>query len=233
MRYALARVGRLVWLVALVAGACQPKGADGLASAQELTAALRQAGASVEAGEGTPLAGLGAEQADVLQVDGEPVYVYAYASTADAERMALTISPDGRSIAGDPLPGGRRVSAWSSGRVIVVYPGTDGGVILLLGGLLGDPLTVPTDSPQEPYPPAVTAALLAWAESLGIEPASVEVVGYRTAEWPDGCLGLPARGETCAAGAVAGWLVELRSGEHSAAAHTDELGLQVRLTPGG
>ncbi|MCJ7677988.1 MAG: hypothetical protein MUO35_09735 [Anaerolineales bacterium] len=233
MRDAIGKVGWLVWLLALVIGACQPKGDDGYPSAQALTAALRQAGASVEAGEGTPPAVLDAERAEVLQVDGEVVYVYAYASTADAERMASAIAPDGRSIGGVPLAGNEHVMAWSSARVVVVYPGTDGGLILLLGGLLGDPLTLPTDSPQEPYPPAVTAALLAWAGSLGIEPTSVEVVGYNTAEWPDACLGLPAPGETCAAVAVAGWVVELRSGQHSAAAHTDELGLQVRLAPGG
>jgi hypothetical protein len=231
MRDVIGRVGRLVWMLAFVTGACQPKGTAGFASSQALRTALRQAGASVEAVEGTPLAVLDAKQAGVLQVNGELVTVYTYASTADAERVASTIAPDGRSIAGARLPGDERMMAWSSGRVIVVYPGTDGGLILLLGGLLGDPLTVPTDSPQEPYPPAVTAALLAWAESLGINPSSVEVAGNSPAEGPDGCLGLPDQGETCTAAAVAGWVVELRSGERTATAHTDDLGLRVRLAP--
>ncbi len=86
-------------------------------------------------------------------------------------------------------------------------------MLLLLNGLLGDPLTAQPEGPEEPYPPAVAAAMVAWAESQDVDPADVEVVGYAAAEWLDGCLGLPAAGESCAPGTVRGWVVELRAGE--------------------
>jgi hypothetical protein len=61
----------------------------------------------------------------------------------------------------------------------------------------------------------------------------VEVLRYLPAEWSNACLGLPAAGETCAPGAVSGWVVELRAGELLGAAHTDDFGAQVRLAPPG
>jgi hypothetical protein len=218
-------------MVLILLAACQPRVEDIFASTQSLTAGLRQAGATVEdTGIAAP-AGFDARAAWTLQVNQGLVYVYEYAGEDEAQAIATGLAPDGLSLSGTPLPWEGRVSAWQTGQILVVYPGTDGGLVLLLSGLLGDPLTALPEGPEEPYPPAVASAMVAWAESQGLDPADVEVIGYTAAEWLDGCLGLPASGESCAPGAVRGWVVNLRAGEFSGSAHTDDLGLQVRLVP--
>ncbi len=219
-------------MLLILLSACQPRVEDGVASTQSLTAALRQAGATVEDSAIVAPAGFDARAARTFQVNQGRVYVYEYAGADEAQAVAARLAPDGLSLSGTPLPWEGRVSAWRAGKILVVYPGTDGGLVLLLSGLLGDPLTAQPEGPEEPYPPAVAAALVAWAESQGLDPAGVEVIGYTAAEWLDGCLGLPTSGESCAPGAVRGWVVDLRAGELSGSAHTDELGLQVRLVPG-
>jgi hypothetical protein len=193
--------------------------------------ALREAGASVEDTATAAPPGFNARAARTLQVDQGLVSVYEYAG-GEAEAVTTRLAPDGLSLSGTPLPWEGRVSAWQAGQILVVYPGTEGGLVLLLSGLLGDPLTAQPDGPEEPYPPAVAAAWVAWADSQALDPASVEVIGYTAAEWLDGCLGLPASGESCAPGAIRGWVVQLRAGERTGSAHTDDLGLQVRLAPG-
>jgi hypothetical protein len=224
-----------VWLAGILGiwiAACQPRAEGGFASSQSLTAALRQAGATVEGTAIVAPPGFDARAARTLQVNQGLVYVYEYAGAEEAQAVAARLAPDGLSLSGTPLPWEGRVSAWQADRILVVYPGTEGGLVLLLNGLLGDPLTAQPEGPEEPYPPAIAAAMVAWAESKGLDPAGVEVIGYTAAEWLDGCLGLPTSGESCAPGAVRGWVVELRAGELSGSAHTDDLGLQVRLAPG-
>ena len=226
------RFGRAVCMLAVLVSACQPKAPQGYGSAEALTRALRDAGAAVEASDVTPPAAFAEASAQTWRVNGSLVSVYEFPEASQVRDLAANIDRQARTIAGLPLPWSEQLSLWASGRVLVAYEGTDGGLILLLSGLLGDPLTVPTEIPQDPYPPAVTAALLTWAESLGIDPAAVEVVGYAPAEWASSCLGLAHAGEACAEVITPGWIVELRSGDQTGTAHTDDLGLQVRLAPG-
>ena len=225
--------GSVLWVLALLVSACQPKAAQGFGSAEALTRALRDAGAAVEQSDVTPPAAFAAASAQTWLVNGGPVSIYEFTKESQVRDLSAGIDRQARTIAGLPLPWSEQLSLWASGRVLVAYEGTDGGLILLLSGLLGDPLTVPTEIPQDPYPPAVTAALLTWAESLGIDPAAVEVVGYAPAEWASSCLGLAQAGEACAGVITPGWIVDLRSGDQTGTAHTDDLGLQVRLAPGG
>ncbi|MCX6070176.1 MAG: hypothetical protein NTU91_04850 [Chloroflexi bacterium] len=215
------------WALALlvVLAACGPKAADDLSSTDDLAAMLRQAGATVqEADEPVPEA-FDAQVVRALRVNEGVVYVYEYGSVAEVEAISAGIGPQ---AAGMPWEG--RVSAWPAGKLLVVYPGTDGGLLSLLNGLLGDPLTASPEGPEEPYPPAVAAAISVWAEAQGVDPATVEVVSYTAAEWMNGCLGLPGPGESCVPGAVSGWMVDLQAGDRLGSAHTDDLGLQVRLT---
>jgi hypothetical protein len=211
--------------VLVVLAACGPKTADDLSSTDSLSAVLREAGAEVhEAGAPAPQV-FEAQAAHVLQVNQGLVYVYEYGSVGEAQAVAATIGTPG-----DEMPWQGRVSVWHAGKLLVVYPGMDGGLLLLLNGLLGDPLGTLPEGPEEPYPPAVATAISVWAEAQGVDPASVEVVSYMAAEWLNGCLGLPDPGESCAPGSVSGWVVEMRAGERLGSAHTDDLGLQVRLT---
>ncbi len=220
--------GALVVLVVLAA--CGPKTEDRFASAQALASALREAGAAVQETAALPPPGFDAQTARTMQVNDGMVYVYEYGSPEGAQAIAAQIGPEGLGLSGEGMPWDGRVSAWQAGDLLVIYPGTDGGLLLLLSGLLGDPLTASAEGPEEPYPPAVAAAISSWAETQGVDPASVEVVSYMAAEWLDGCLGLPGPGESCAPGTVRGWVVDLQAGDRLGSAHTDDLGLQVRLT---
>jgi hypothetical protein len=220
-------------VLALLVSACLPQAARGYGSAEALARALRDAGAAVEQSESTPPAAIGAASAQAWRVNGSPVSIYEFSEQAQVQDLTAHIDRQARTMAGLPMPWSEQLSLWASDRILVAYEGTDGGLILLLSGLLGDPLTVPTEIPQDPYPPAVTAALLAWAESQGVDPAAVEVVGYAPAEWASSCLGLAKDGEACAGVITSGWIVSMRSGVQTGTAHTDDLGLQVRLVPDG
>lgn len=213
----------LALLVAMAA--CGPKTADDLSSANALAAMLRQAGATVQATDEPAPEAFDAQAARVLHVNEGSVYVYEYSSVDEAQAIAARIM-----MPGVAMPWEGRVSAWHAGRLLVIYPGTDGGLLLLLNGLLGDPLTGSPEGPEEPFPPAVAAAISVWAGAQRVDPATVEVVSYTAAEWPNGCLGLPDPGESCAVGSVTGWVVEMRAGDRLGVAHTDHLGQQVRLT---
>jgi hypothetical protein len=221
-------VQRSGWLLAVMIAlaACGPKTVEDLTTAEGLAGMLSEAGAIVESSDTAPPQSFDAQAARSLEVNREPVYVFEYALAGEAQAIAQRLSE-----AEEPLPWEGRVSIWSAGRLLVVYPGTDGGVQLLLGGLLGDPLTALPEGPEEPYPPAVPAAIAAWAEAQGLDPSSVEVISYLPAEWSNGCLGLPGPDESCAPGTVSGWIVELRTGDQLGTAHTDDLGQQVRLMP--
>ena len=225
------RFGCGLWVLALLVSACQPKAPQGLGSAEALTRALRSAGAAVEQGDVAAPAAFASASAQSWRVNDGLVFIYEFNDESQVRDLLAGMDRQARTVAGLPLPWSEQLSLWASGRVLVAYEGTDGGLILLLGGLLGDPLTVPTEIPQDPYPPAVTAALLTWAELLGIDPAAVEVVGYAPAEWASSCLGLAQAGEACAEVMTPGWVVELRSGDQTGTAHTDDVGLQVRLAP--
>jgi hypothetical protein len=211
--------------VLVVLAACGPKTADDLSSTDALSTMLREAGAAVQEAAARAPQVFEAQAAHVLQVNEGLVYVYEYGSVGEAQAIAASIG-----TSGDEMPWEGRVSAWHAGKLLVFYPGTDGGLLLLLNGLLGDPLSALPEGPEEPYPPAVAAAISVWAEARGVDPADVEVVSYMAAEWLNGCLGLPDPGETCAPGTVSGWVVQMRAGERLGSAHTDDLGLRVRLT---
>lgn len=215
------------WALAalVVLAACGPKTADDLSSTDALSAMLHEAGAEVQEATAPAPQVFEAQAAHALQVNEGLVYVYEYGSAGEAQVVAATIG-----TSGDEMPWEGRVSAWHAGKLLVFYPGTDGGLLLLLSGLLGDPLSAPPKGPEEPYPPAIAAAISVWAEAQGLDPAGVEVVSYTAAEWVNGFLGLPDPGESCAPGSVSGWMVEMRAGERLGSAHTDDLGLQVRLT---
>jgi hypothetical protein len=121
-----------------------------------------------------------------------------------------------------------RPHIWAAGRLIVVYVGTDGGTVLLLEGILGDPITEEGEAGEAPYPPAVTAAIRSLSQELGIDPGVVEVLGYEGVDWPDTCLGLPRPEEACGQVITSGWRIRLRAGGAEYELRTDALGTAVR-----
>ncbi len=121
---------------------------------------------------------------------------------------------------------------WASGRLMVVYLGTDGGTILLLSGILGDPLTQPAGEQGGPYPPAVVAAIAAVAREDQVDPGVIEVVAYAAAQWPDTCLGLPKPAEACAQHVTSGWRIQLRVSGQTVVIRSDDVGGVLRRESG-
>jgi hypothetical protein len=193
-----------------------------ISTTDDLLAALRDAGPEVE--ETALLASMGELGAGrVYFMDGARLEVFEYDTVAARESAAsrwLLQEPDFATASG--------VVVWGHGQLIVAYRGSEGGVIALLSGLLGDPLTLPNDVVDEPYPPAVVAAIAFLAEDLDEDPGSIVVVGFEATEWPDACLGLAGPDEACAQGLTPGWRVELRADGTSHVVRTDQVGATIR-----
>lgn len=202
-------------------------------SIEDLRAALEDAGVAV--------ADLGPVDFEAFgvpgrrwSVDGAEVWVFTFPD--EAARRALTdrLSPDGLSLAGRPLVWPGRPRLWASGPLLVAYTGQEGGVVLVLDGLLAERLTplAPPGADEEPYPPAVTAAIRDLADRLGVPPAEVEVLAFEAATWPDSCLGLPGAGEGCLDAETPGWHVTLRAEGGTYRYRTDEVGANLRQEEG-
>jgi len=223
--------GGLAVLICLLAG-CTALPGEQLPSSRpiqdagDLLRALQEAGAEPALTQGDMQAALGGS-GSVLRLDEAEIQVYEYPSEGDRETVSKRIGPEGQ-MQGGTLVWLGHPNIWEAGRLIVAYVGTDGGVILLLSGLLGDPLTASESVVDEPYPPAVLAAMQALAQELGQEPAEMQVVTYQEAEWPDGCLGLAAEGESCIQVVTPGWQVIVAVDQAEYEMRTDQLGLQVR-----
>ena len=215
----------LLWITTLLT-ACAPLAGPHIKTADDVLSALEEAGATVAETEMLALPTLGGV-GHVWQVNRSIVQITEFESEAARQEVSEQISPDGLSLSGRPLVWSDRPQIWAIGRVIVTYVGTDGPTIVLLSGLLGDPLT-PQEGMDAPYPPAVTAAIAALAEESGIDPALVQVVSFEEVEWPDACLGAPRPGEGCAEVVTPGWRVTLRAGDETVEVHTDEVGMEVR-----
>ncbi|MGB2897350.1 MAG: hypothetical protein WBB65_14450 [Anaerolineales bacterium] len=195
-------------------------------SIDDLLNALEGAGAEiVAAGMDAPLFDV-ASRAIIL--NGEKSEIYEFEQVEARERgtihLQALIEGAGTNTTGEL----QSAKIWSNNRLIVVYFGRDGGTILLLSGLLGDPLQKPGLAEDEPYPPAVPAAIRALAEANGEDPSLVEVLSYSFVEWSDGCLEYPQADEDCTQALTPGWriLVHLEGQEFDI--HSDEMGGEIR-----
>ncbi len=193
----------------------------------DLRTALEEAGVLVSEAPNPSAPELGIEGQGLL-VGNVPVQAYEYGSIVERRLVSDTIRAGGFLVSGEPVQWPAPPNIWATGRLIVVYPGVDGGTILLLSGLLGDPLTSEAPPLDEPYPPAVLAAIGAAAEAAGTLPQEVQVVSYESREWPNSCLGLPASDEMCAEAIVPGWIVRLNVGSTQIVFRVDGVGAELR-----
>lgn len=157
-------------------------------------------------------------------VNGEPIYVYSLTEGFDGDQILNQFSASNMGL----TEVGQELQAWQRDSFVVVYHGDDGGVVLLISGLLGDPITRQVSGPDEPYPPAVSAAQHMLADELGVSPAEVNVVNYEDVLWPDSCLGLAEQDEACAEVETPGWRIELKVEGADFVLHTDMVGLQIK-----
>ena len=219
-----------IFLSGLAACARAPQDQTPLAimTSDDLIAALSQAGAQVQVSSGVdgPVLEVPARS---ITVDRANILVYEYPTEENRQAVSAAIAQDPTKVDGEVVDWPRTPRVWVSGRLLIVYLGGDGGTILLLNGLLGDPLLFGESGTDEPYPPAVAAAIGGLASELGVDPAWIEVRGFDPVDWPDACLGQPGADEFCAEVITPGWRIEMRYEGTAYEAHTDQLGTQVRL----
>jgi hypothetical protein len=220
-------------LISGLASACRPGQGDearpltSIESAQDLRTALEGSGIPVEDGGIFP-AGPGEDVGgQIFLANSEAIYVLegqaAWEPSAVRELLASGLWTDLGQQA--ERPG----SVWRHGRLIVAYPGDDGGIILALWALLGDPMIPIPGGVREPYPPAVLAVLDEASALFGVPPADLVVAEMKESVWQDACLGLPEPAEICASAEVSGWLVEVQDGNQRARFRTDATGEAIRL----
>jgi hypothetical protein len=212
-------------LILALAAACtpppEPEGPD-IETAEDLLAALRQAGVEIEeTAMPAPDPELG--RGSVVFLGPARIEVYEADSEA-AQRVALQALLQ-------QMPGVSTPNLWGRGKVVVIYDGLDGATIALLSGLLGDSVNLDAPAQDEPYPPAVAAAIGWMAQETGADPGAVVVETFAASEWPDACLGLPEADEACAGVITPGWRITLRIGAEIATLRADELGTVIRQEP--
>lgn len=226
---------RFKWLVACIGMCCltacakdsMPQPAK-IEDKQDLMEALLDAGADLA---DTTVEGIIALEIppEVFRVNSALVYVYEYENVEARAAISEGLAIDGTSIDSRPLHWPDRVNIWVAERLIVAYAGTDGGTIVLLNGLLGDPITQPSSPVDEPFPPAVTAAVGFIAERLDVNPGDVEVTWFAPETWPDSCLGLPAEEEMCAQVETPGYKILMRVDSEEFEVHSDQIGEHMRF----
>ena len=227
--YAVRRAA-LTFLLSLVLTACAAQTRPApptIETIADLRSALEAAGVLVSQAPDAFAPDLGLEGRGLL-VGGEPVVAYEYDSVVERRLVSDTIRAGGYRVKGKPVDWPARPNIWVTGRLLLVYSGVNGGTVLLLSGLLGDPLTFEAPAVDEPYPPAILAAIGAAAEAAGASPEEVRVTEYEFQEWPDGCLGLPGPDEVCAQAVVPGWLVRLNVGGELIVFRLDSVGAELR-----
>jgi hypothetical protein len=110
----------------------------------------------------------------------------------------------------------------------LAYAGREGGVILLLSGLLGEPFQETPLALEEPFPPAIPRAMRKLADALDSSPSDLTVLDFQPMTWQDACLGIESPSDECTPGAVAGWMVSLSLNGMRYVLHSDDAGEIVR-----
>ncbi len=224
-------IGRRILALSLVLVLCAC-GRAGTPQAQpyesidDLLNALEEAGAEIVTVDlDAPLFNVGSR---AIIINGEKSEIYEF-ENADASEQGVVhlqalLKDDWKNTASEqPL-----ARIWLHDRLIVVYFGRDGGTILLLSGLLGDPLQKPGLAEDEPYPPAVPAAIHALAEAKDEDPSLIKVLSYTFVEWSDGCLEYPRPEENCTQALTSGWRILLQLRDQELEVHSDEMGGKIR-----
>jgi hypothetical protein len=193
----------------------------------DLSEALRNAGVDVQEGERTSSEYFGVV-GRILFWDEHEIEVYEFSSEHEMQSVSENISASGISQSGKSTAWEEKPSIWASGRLIVVYHGYKGGIILLLSGLMGDPITYEAPAEDEPFPPAIVASIRHLAHTLDVEPGSIHVLDFTMVEWSDSCLEAPEPDEVCEIVTTPGWLVKMKVHGQVYEFRTDEMGEQFR-----
>lgn len=229
-------LGCLLWILFFTAacGTAEPHSAEApptpveIVTGADLLEALDRAGVEVAETE-MVLNPIDETQGRAYQVGSALVMLYE-SEDAQAQRRISE-----RLVSGD-TSGAKWFSlfekppyVWASGNLILIYPGEEGGLILTISALMGDPILGVESVADEPFPPGVVTSIAWLAQTLQVAPGAIEVLEFESATWPDSCLGLAELDEECALVTVPGWRIVARVDQAMYALRTDEMGLEVRL----
>jgi hypothetical protein len=189
-----------------------------ISSTADLIRALRAAGAEVVRVHVEPL--VSSVPGETWRVDGEVIQIGELPQAADAAQLQELEAWVASGAQGEP-------KIWIGSGWYAAYAGYDGGHILLLSGLLGDPHRATAVAIDEPFPPAVPYALRIFADAHNREPQEVAVTGYQSVVWPDACLGIKQPGRACAQVETPGWLIRATLDGAVYDLHSDESGAFV------
>jgi hypothetical protein len=217
--------GLVVLCLTTLAGCAVPPEPEGpqIATADDLQAALQDAGMQVEITD-TPAALGSLGGGHEMSVDGSRLLLFSF----ESEEARLAATSSWLEDEAPTLAAAEALTIWARGEILIAYRGSEGGVVALLSGLLGDPLTLPRDAVEEPYAPGVVSAIGFLAQELGADPGRIVVVEVDPAEWPDSCLGLGQPNESCADVVTPGWRIVLRFEDATYVVRSDEFGQVVR-----
>jgi hypothetical protein len=226
----------LLWMLFFVSacGTAQPHSGEApptpveIVTGADLLEALDRAGVEVVETE-MVLNPMYETQGRVYQVGSALVMLYESEDAQAQERISE------RLVSGD-YSGAKWFSllerppyVWANGNLILIYPGEEGGLILTISALMGDPILGVESVVDEPFPPGVVTSIAWLAQSLQVAPGAIEVLEFESAAWPDSCLGLAELEEDCARVIVPGWRIVARVDQAMYTLRTDEMGLEVRL----
>ncbi len=152
-----------------------------------------------------------------LMLNGDELWIYSSSSPIDAGQVLMEFDEESEAQ-----------FIWANAHLIVQYRGNDVGTVMIMDGLFGEPLVNPPAAGNEPYPPAIPAAISSVAHAFEAKPNEIEVLDYQMREWPNACLGLPEREELCAEERTTGWWIELRAAGVVLEVHTDIYGENLR-----
>ena len=218
----------LIFAMGILGCSASPDLTSGIQNADDLFEALKNAGINLSRSAVSNRKGLEAEGV-FFEWENSEIEVFEF---QDEDKRSLISSNIGSGSDDALLDPTGEETVWASGKILVIYAGVDGGTILLLNGLLGDPLRYETLEIDEPFPPAVVAAIRSLADQEQVPPGLIQLEGYEQVDWPDACLGLPSPEELCAQVITPGWRVELVAEENSYVLHTDAAGSQIRYASG-
>jgi hypothetical protein len=136
----------LLWVLAFLVGGCtnnsqaaspapttEPLAVENKAS---LIAALEAAGATVELGE--PISQpFFTPEGSIVKINGADVQIFEYESSEEMGNEASQVSSDGGSIGTSMVTWMDTPHFYKTGRIIVLYVGSDAAVLDLLEGALG------------------------------------------------------------------------------------------------
>lgn len=91
------------------------------------------------------------------------------------------------------------------------------------------PVVTPAQPGGDVMPRPVLSARTALAEKLKLKLEQITVISFKPVDWPDACLGLPAKDEMCAQVITPGYRILLRAANQVYEAHTSGLEQSVRF----